>query len=408
MASLIPSKAPNLPIATVGYEPKYQDQLNNVFRLYFNTIDNAVAEVIRILNFTGPFDTIYANTVQATTVNATTGNITTLNSTTGNINTANLNTANIQDATISNGNINVADINNLVANVGNIAALTSTTINSGTVNAGTVNSDYVNILSLAAIFAAIQQLQANTVAAANFQGGNGVFNQLTGSNVNASLFTGSGRQINFPHIAASDSTDQVAGGNDTPTVVEWNTLDSGLGWTLNSPGSATADYAGVYKITYSLQFINTANAIHYAYVWMQVNGSDVANSTTAFMIPARKNATDFGYVCGYSEVTFIVAAGDEIELYWATDQAGNPTTPTDGVYIYHEAAQVSPPYDRPAIPSAIGSIVYLSAPPDPLTQITPIGVAGYGGVEGVSLLATRAVTGVSGSGSIGTITVVIT
>lgn len=307
MASLITSKAPNLPYATAQYEARYQDQLTNVLRLYFNTIDNAIGEIIRILNYAGPFDTVYANTVEATNVNA-----------------ANINTIN-----------------------------------------------------LAALFAAIQQLQANTVHAANVQGGNGVFNQLTGSAINSSLFTGSGRELNFPHIAASDSTDQVAGGDDTPTVVSWNTLDSGLGWTLNSPGSATATYAGVYKITYSLQFVNSANSAQYAYVWLQVNGSDLANSTTAFTLPARKSASEFSYVCGYSEVTFAVDAGDEIELYWATDLAGDPVTPTDGVYIYHEAAQASP-YARPAIPSAIGSIVYISAPPDPKTQITPIGVSGYG------------------------------
>ena len=214
----------------------------------------------------------------------------------------------------------------------------------------------------------------------NVQGGDGVFNNLTAAQSNASLFTGSGRQINFPHIAASDSTDQYADANDDPTVVEWNTLDSGLGWTLNSPGSATADFAGVYKITYSLQFINTDNAIHYAYVWLKVNGNDLANSTTAFSIPARKSATpgEEGFICAYSEVTFAVSAGDDIELYWATDQAYNTTGPVDGVYIYHEAAQTSPPYDRPAIPSAIGSIVYVSAPPDPKTQITPIGVLGTG------------------------------
>ena len=56
--------------------------------------------------------------------------------------------------------------------------------------------------------------------------------------------------------------------------------------------------------------------------------------------------------------------GDEIELYWATDLAGNPTTPTDGVYIFHDAAQTSP-FARPAIPSAIGSITYVSALPPP-------------------------------------------
>jgi hypothetical protein len=173
--------------------------------------------------------------------------------------------------------------------------------------------------------------------------------------------TGTGG-FSFPHIAASDSTDQIAGGNNTATVVKWNTLDSGYLWTLNSPGSATAQVPGVYTIRYSLQFINTADAVHFATVWLKVNNVDVANTATKFFIPARKSASagEEGYLCGYSEATFSVEADDEIELYWATDVAGNPTTPTDGVYMFHDAAQVSP-FARPAIPSAIGSIVWVSA-----------------------------------------------
>lgn len=34
-----PSKAPNLLIAPVDYDQRYQDQLNNALRLYFNQID---------------------------------------------------------------------------------------------------------------------------------------------------------------------------------------------------------------------------------------------------------------------------------------------------------------------------------------------------------------------------------
>lgn len=187
--------------------------------------------------------------------------------------------------------------------------------------------------------------QANSYTADNFYGG---------------LFSGDGYGLKLPHIAASDSTDQIAGGDDTPTVVNWNTLDSGYGWTLNSPGSATADYAGVYTIRYSLQLINTANAEHDATVWLKVNNVDVPNSATIFTLPPRKSSGNPSYVCGYSEATFTVDAGDEIELYWATDLAGNPTTPTDGVYMFHDAAQVSP-FARPAIPSAIGSITFVSA-----------------------------------------------
>jgi hypothetical protein len=184
------------------------------------------------------------------------------------------------------------------------------------------------------------------------------FNTLDAFTSNLSNTAG-GSSLSFPHIAASDSTDQVATGNDTPTVVKWNTLDSGLGWALNAPGSAVAQYSGVYKITYSLQFVNTANAIHSAVVWLKVNNINVANSSTEFSIPARKSASIPSYVAGYSEITFTVTAGDEIELYWATDLAGNPTTPTDGVYIFHDVVQTSP-YARPAIPSAIGSITFVS------------------------------------------------
>jgi len=177
------------------------------------------------------------------------------------------------------------------------------------------------------------------------------------------LFSGFGQGIILPHIAASSSTDQIAGGNNTPTIVSWDTLESSSGWTLAS-NAATADYAGVFTIRYSLQFINIANAQHYATVWLKVNNVDVANSATIFAIPARKSATpgEEGYLAAYSEATFTVDAGDEIELYWATDLAGNPTTPTDGVYMFHDAAQVSP-FARPAIPSAIGSISFVSAVP---------------------------------------------
>jgi hypothetical protein len=189
------------------------------------------------------------------------------------------------------------------------------------------------------------------------------FNQLDSTTpLQSDYYVGGGWALTIPHISASDSTDQIAGGNNTPTVVKWNTLDSGFGWTLAAPGSATAAYAGVYKITYSLQFINTANAVHYATVWLKVNNNDVPNSATIFTIPARKSSSpgEEGFNAAYSEVSFSINVGDEVELYWATDQAGNPTVPTDGVYIFHDNAQTTP-FARPAIPSAIGSITFVSA-----------------------------------------------
>ena len=171
---------------------------------------------------------------------------------------------------------------------------------------------------------------------------------------------GPGLGIVLPHIAASDSTDQRTT-DDTATLVNFDTLESGFGWTLNSPGSATAAIAGVYTIRYSLQYANTDNVQHTVTVWLQNNTVDVANSATSFSVPARKSASIPGFTTAYSEATFEVAVGDEIELYWATDQADIVSPATDGVLMFHDAAQASP-FARPAIPSAIGSIVWVSAP----------------------------------------------
>lgn len=195
------------------------------------------------------------------------------------------------------------------------------------------------------------------------------------------VFSGDAYGLTVPHVCASDSTDQYAAANDTPTLVEWNTLDAGSGWTLNSPGSATATYAGVYKITYSLQLANSDNNIHRATVWVRVNGQDVLNSATFFSIPARKGAGNPSFVTAYSEATFTLNPNDEVELYWATEKAADGVS-IDGVYIHHEAAQTTP-YAHPAVPSAIGSIVFVSALPDP--DVTGVYAPAYVGNVTVSI-----------------------
>jgi hypothetical protein len=187
------------------------------------------------------------------------------------------------------------------------------------------------------------------------------FNQI--DNGLGFLLSGTGgSSLSLPFVAASDSTDQITANADTPTVVKWNTLEAGNGFTLNSPGSATALVSGVYKITYSLQFVNTDNAIHNAAVWLKINNTDVPRSTTVFTLQARKSAGVFNFLCAYSEVVFSLEAGDELELYWAADAAFRVSPARDGIYIEALAAQTSP-YARPAVPSAIGSITFVSRLP---------------------------------------------
>lgn len=81
-----------------------------------------------------------------------------------------------------------------------------------------------------------------TVTNANFpvlnspgiQGGNAVFNNMTASAANASLFTGSGRQINFPHGAFSDNQDQFVFATDTAYPIRFDTTDFSYGVSISS------------------------------------------------------------------------------------------------------------------------------------------------------------------------------
>lgn len=45
-----PSKASNLAVAPVDYQQRYQDQLNNQFRIYFNQVDGNTQQLIQGLN----------------------------------------------------------------------------------------------------------------------------------------------------------------------------------------------------------------------------------------------------------------------------------------------------------------------------------------------------------------------
>jgi hypothetical protein len=187
------------------------------------------------------------------------------------------------------------------------------------------------------------------------------FNTL--DNVTGQLLSNAGGHfLTFPHIAAQDSTDQYATATNVATKVLWTALDSQLGFTLNPNSTATPTYSGVYKIDYSLQVFNTASQIHELYVWLQVNGVNVPGSTSIFSVPERHGGVD-GAMVAYSSVTFLMTGGDEVALYWATNQAATSGGGT-GVYLHESPAQTigTPPNTAslPSTPSAIGSIVFVS------------------------------------------------
>jgi len=186
------------------------------------------------------------------------------------------------------------------------------------------------------------------------------FNQLRNALTELLGPTG-GKYISFPHISASSNLDQYATGDNTPTKIGWTSTETIEGFTLDPTGYASNDFAGVYKIDYGLQLANNDNAIHFATVWLRVNGNDVPLSGVKYTLPARKSAGEPFELLAFSSIVFPVDANDRIELWWATDQAA-VSGGASGVYIEAAPAATSP-YIRPSIPSAIGSITFVSALP---------------------------------------------
>jgi len=182
------------------------------------------------------------------------------------------------------------------------------------------------------------------------------FNTL--DNVTGQLLSNAGGHfLTFPHIAAQDTTDQYATANNTPTKVLWNTLDSGLGFTLNVNSTATPTYTGVYEIEYTLQFFNTATQIHDAYVWLRIDNVDVDGSGSIFSIPNSHGGVP-GALAATASVTFEITGGEQVALWWATNLAATAGG-ANGVYL-HEAPVQTTPFPMPSTPSARGAITFVS------------------------------------------------
>jgi hypothetical protein len=152
-----------------------------------------------------------------------------------------------------------------------------------------------------------------------------------------------------------DSTSQTATAN-TPTSIYLRQRDTGSrGIRVVSGTQITFDHAGVYSITFSIQFSNTDNSIHDINVWLRKNNEGSAGNVPAsdsrFSIIARHGNVD-GNVIGCVNFVLPVVAGDYLELIWATSNVA--------AYIHAEAAATSP-YAHPSIPGVICTVVQVAS-----------------------------------------------
>ena len=187
-----------------------------------------------------------------------------------------------------------------------------------------------------------------------------------------------------------DITDQT--GSLTAKVVAIGSTVSSQGIVLSGTGQMVIANPGTYKMTFSIQLENTDNAAHYADIWLKFNGLNYPDSNTRFYIPARKNATDYGYTVAV--VDFIgtsTAINDYVEIWWQVDDTH--------VSIQTIAAAGSVP-ETPGVICNLSQVTYVQAGPTGPTGSTgasgPTGSAGAAGSTGPT--GPTGSTGATGAG----------
>jgi hypothetical protein len=159
-----------------------------------------------------------------------------------------------------------------------------------------------------------------------------------------------GKNLNNPYGAFQDSTDQTAASTTTAYPVTFNTTDFANGVTMVSSSRMTVADSGIFNIQFSLQFKNTTNDGQDVDVWFRKNGTNVPASNSRFHPPARKGSGDPSHIIAALNFFINLDAGDYVEIMWRTENTG----------VSLEAFGTSTSPTRPAVPSAIATMTFVS------------------------------------------------
>ena len=175
------------------------------------------------------------------------------------------------------------------------------------------------------------------------------FNQIRNS-FSEIMGNAGGRYLAFPYGAFSSDQDQTALAN-TATLMTFNTTDFANGVRINN-SEIIVEYAGIYNLQFSAQFVNTDTAFQDVYIWLRQNGEDITGSTGFVSIPNRHAGTDGHAIVGWNYF-LNMAAGDHVEIYWSV--------PNVAVTIQHLAASGTP--TKPSTQSVVATLSFVSALP---------------------------------------------
>ena len=253
-------------------------------------------------------------------------------------------------------------------------------IDANTINVGTLAATNTNTFNLTAT-----NTDSDLVSANRFMGGNAVLGNVMAANFYGGMFYGDGRYISTPYNQFESRVDQTAPDAATANALQLEVTDfqDTIDITGVNDTRITFSEAGIYFITYSLQFANTTNDGQSIDIWVRYNGTDYDNSNTRFYIPARKSTGDPSHLVAVTTIAGdALNDNDYVEIMWRVSDVG--------VTLEHLPAVTASPGVTPAIPatpSAIVQAAFVSAQFPPAQRVAPLGVLGTAQIGEVSVVA---------------------
>lgn len=159
--------------------------------------------------------------------------------------------------------------------------------------------------------------------------------------------------IMLPHAMVMSYSDQANASITGENLLTFDQVVLGNGITLVNNTRIKVPCPGQYLISFRLQVTNRGNTAAEFEVWAKDTGVNYPQSNTRIDVPVRKSSTIWSHVVPTVTGIFTVEdpANDYLELAWWSDSLD--------VYVEHYTANTSP--TRPAIPSVIMTVSFVSA-----------------------------------------------
>jgi hypothetical protein len=172
-----------------------------------------------------------------------------------------------------------------------------------------------------------------------------------GSTVNLLVGQNGGRFLQLPNAVFFDTGDQPLDTINVGQPVRFNQtyLDNAI--TINGPTTSqiTVEYSGIYNIQFTGTVRSASGSSKIVYLWIARDNDDIGYSTREYSVSGAGKELEISW-------NFIIdlQAGSHIELVWTGDDIDLSLDTT---------AATSP---HPGIPSAVVSVVFVSALPETL------------------------------------------